>query len=179
MTFNPLPLTIATVSFPGIDGLIGLSSCPGNRAESNYLDLYEELLMNDLLMIRKWGAVAIVTLLDSLEMGILGVNDLPNVADWLNLRWFNLPLQNRDLPDKQCEELWLTIGPQLCELLREGKRIVIHCKEGVGRSGLIAARLLIELGATPKQAISAVQKARPECLQLYSQEKYCYALAAE
>jgi protein-tyrosine phosphatase len=59
----------------------------------------------------------------------------------------------------------------------DGQHIVIHCKEVVGRTGLVTARLMIELGTHPEQAINSVQKARPESLHLYSHEKYCYSLA--
>ncbi|TFH50480.1 MAG: hypothetical protein E4G89_03305 [Methanothrix sp.] len=177
MTVPPRPIQIAAVPIPHMDGIIGISACPGYRDESGCLDLYEELLLNDLTSISNWGAAALVTLLDNLELRNLGVRDLPNTVDWLNLLWFHLPIDNGGIPGKDFELLWSPIGSQLCQLLREGKRIVIHCKEGIGRSGLIAARLLIQLGVPPEQAIKLVQKARPESLQLYSQEKYCYSLS--
>jgi len=149
------------------------------KDETDYLDLYEERLINDLQTIRNWGAVAVVTLLDDLELRILGARDLPNTADWLDLLWFHLPIGNRGLPGPNFDELWQTVGPRLCQLLREGKRIVVHCKEGIGRSALIAARLLIELGIPAETAITLVRKARPESLRLYSQEKYCYSLSSD
>jgi protein-tyrosine phosphatase len=172
------PLPIATVSIPGMDGLVGITSCPGFRDETSCLDLYEESLLRDLTAIRNWGAVAVVTLLDSLELRILGAVDLPNTAEWLNLLWFHLPMDNKGIPGSNFETLWDSVGPQLCQMLREGKRIVVHCKEGIGRSGIIAARLLIELGTPHDQAIKAVQKAKPESLRLYSQERYCHSLSA-
>ena len=172
------PLPIAAVSVPNMDGIIGISACPGYRDESGCLELYEERLLNDLTSIRNWGAVAVVTLLDNLEIRNLGVSDLPNTLDWLSLIWFHLPMHNkRAVPGVEFELLWDSERDILCQLLREGKRIVIHCKEGIGRSGLIAARLLIELGSPPELAINAVQQARSECLRHYSQEKYCIALA--
>lgn len=177
LTAKHLPLPIATVAIPGFDGLIGITSCPGLRDETGYLDLYEESVLRDLTTIRNWGAVAVVTLLDGLEMRIHGVSDLPNTAEWLNLLWFHLPVDNKGIPGKNFELLWSTAGPQLRQLLREGKKIIIHCKEGIGRSALIAVRLLIELGTPSEQAIRIVQKVRPESLQLYSQEKYCHSLS--
>ena len=179
ITAKQLPFPIATIMIPGMDGIIGVTSCPGMKDETACLDLYEEKLMNDLQTIRNWGAVAVVTLLDDLEIRILGASDLPNTADWLNLLWFHLPIGNRGLPGPNFEELWEVAGPRLCQLLREGKRIVVHCKEGIGRSALIAARLLIELGIPAEKAIKVVRKVKPESLQLYSQEKYCYSLSSD
>lgn len=170
-------LPIATVTIPGMDGIIGITACPGMKDRPGHLDLYEENLLQDLTTIRNWGAVAVVTLLDELELRILGVSDLSNTADWLNLLWFHLPVDSKGIPGQNFELLWSSAGPQLRQLLSEGKKIIVHCKEGIGRSAIIAVRLLIELGTPVEQAIRMVQKVRPESLQLYSQEKYCHSLS--
>lgn len=169
--YRPLPINAITI--PGMDGIIGITACPGTKDYYGYLDLYEERLLHDLTTIRKWGAVAVVTLLDELELRVLGVSDLANTAEWLNLRWFHLPVDNKGIPGRNFEILWNTVGPQLRQLLRDGKQIIIHCKEGIGRSAIIAVRLLIELGTPAEQAIILVQKVIPNSLQHYSQEKYC------
>lgn len=171
--YRPLPIT--SIAIPDMDGVIGITACPGMKDESGCLDLYEESLLQDLTTIRKWGAVAVVTLLDGLELRILGVSDLSNTAEWLNLLWFHLPVDSKGIPGQNFELLWSSVGPQLRQLLREGKKIIIHCKEGISRSTIIAVRLLIELGTPVEQAIKMVQKVRPESLQLYSQEKYCHS----
>jgi ADP-ribosyl-[dinitrogen reductase] hydrolase len=134
-------------------------------------------MIDDLLTIRNWGAVALVTLLDESEFNSLGVKDLPMKAVSLNLLWLHLPIRNLGIPDEKFDEQWAWVGPRLTQLLRDGQRIVIHCKEGIGRAGLVAVRLMIELGMLPEQAIKSVQRARPGSLQLYTHEKYCYSLA--
>jgi len=169
-------LHISTVTIPGMDGAIGISSCPGLREELTFPNIYEDCLLNDLMTIRKWGAVGVVTILDSQEIKALGIKDLPHCAEWLDLRWFHLPFDINGVPDETFETLWSKAGPQLCRLLRNGKRIVVHCKDGTSRSGVIASRLLIELGIPPEQAITSVQKASPGSLQLHSQKKYCCSL---
>jgi len=177
LTVNQVPFPITAIKIPGTEGVIGITACPGLMNELSCLDLYEEKLLQDLTTIRNWGAVAVVTLLDSLEIRIHGVSDLPNTAEWLNLLWFHLPVDNKGIPGQNFELLWSSAGQQLRQLLREGKQIIIHCKEGIGRSAIIAVRLLIELGTPAEQAIKLVQKAKPESLRLYSQEKYCHSLA--
>ena len=92
--------------------------------------------------------------------------------------WLHLPIRNAGLPDECFDEKWSTVLPCLGNLLREGQRLIIHCREGVGRSGLVAARLLIELGTPVDEAISRVRRARPGSLFLYSHEKYCHSLAS-
>lgn len=169
-----LPLLIDTIAIPGVKGQIGISSCPGMTDEGSCFDHYGDSMTDDLLTIRNWGATALVTLLDESELHVL--NNLPRKAIALNLLWIHLPIHNLSIPDEKFDIQWAWAGPRLCQWLREGQRIVIHCKEGIGRAGLIAARLMIDLGSSPETAIKTVQKARPGSLQLYSHEKYCYAL---
>jgi protein-tyrosine phosphatase len=172
-----LPLLIDTLVIPGVKGQIGITSCPGLKDECSCFDHYGDSMTDDLLTIRNWGATTLVTLLEESELLALGVNDLPRKAIALNLLWIHLPIRNLSIPDEKFDIQWAWAGPRLAQWLREGQRIVIHCKEGIGRAGLIAARLMIELGTLPGNAIKTVQKARPGSLQLYSHEKYCYSLA--
>lgn len=175
----PMSLSIHPVAIPGIKGLIGITACPGLKDETTRFSLYGERLINDLVAIHNWGAAALVTLLDDFELSTLGVKDLPNKAKQLNIQWRHLPIGTRDLPDDAFEEKWSLVGPQLHQLLQDGKRVVIHCKEGIGRSGLIAARMLIEFGVAPENAINMVKQARPGSLELQAHAEYCYSLAAK
>lgn len=45
-------------------------------------------------------------------------------------------------------------------MLRQGKGVAIHCRQGVGRAGMIAASLLVEQGVPPAEAIRRVSAAR-------------------
>ena len=66
---------------------------------------------------------------------------------------------------------------QLRERLASGASVVIHCLGGLGRTGMITARLLIEFGAEPDEAIAAVRAARPGAVQTFAQERYLRDLA--
>ncbi|MET0775288.1 MAG: protein phosphatase [Pseudomonas mandelii] len=49
--------------------------------------------------------------------------------------------------------------------LTEGETIAIHCKGGSGRTGLVAAQLLIVGGVPFSDAIRDVQSLRPRAIQ--------------
>ncbi len=53
--------------------------------------------------------------------------------------------------------------------LAEGGKVVIHCRQGVGRAGMIAACLLVLRGTDPTSAVAMVEQARgttvPETLE--------------
>lgn len=172
-----LPLKIDTVSVPSLPGLIGISACPGMK-EFSTLDLYDDRIENDLQCISNWGATVIVTVLDIHEIAQLGVTALPSRIVARNITWLHLPMNNNLLPEDEFEKKWQAARVKLLAFLQQGERILIHCKEGVGRSALVAVRLLIETGIDADSAISAVRKARPGSLMLYSQEKYCRSFSA-
>lgn len=176
ITVRELPLMIDTVVVPGLTGVIGISSCPGMKPFST-VDLYADRIEFDLDAIRTWGASVVVTLVELRELSLLGVKDLPDRALSMSLLWLHLPIRNMGLPDKVFEDSWQWLGPRLVNLLREGQKVLIHCKEGVGRSGIVAVRLLVESGLDPVTAIRLVRKARPGSLLLNSHEEYCLSLA--
>mgnify|MGYP003345722415 CR=1 FL=1 len=57
-------------------------------------------------------------------------------------------------------------SPEMIErLLRAGANVPVHCKGGLGRAGMMAARLLVELGQPADEAIRAVRRARPGAIE--------------
>jgi ADP-ribosyl-[dinitrogen reductase] hydrolase len=57
---------------------------------------------------------------------------------------------------------------QLCA----GETIGLHCGAGLGRTGTVAALILIERGFTPSEAIAAVRRARPGAIETAAQLSY-------
>ena len=58
--------------------------------------------------------------------------------------------------------------------------MVVHCRQGIGRSGLLTACLLIASGATPEMAFQRISAVRgcpvPETME---QREWVHALASE
>jgi protein-tyrosine phosphatase len=82
-----------------------------------------------------------------------------------------LPIADGSVPPSSFEKAWETHGKEIRALLRDGKDIVVHCKGGLGRAGMIAARLLVELGVPPDRAIQQVRRARKGAIETSDQEK--------
>jgi ADP-ribosyl-[dinitrogen reductase] hydrolase len=169
------PLRIDAVTVPGTGGLIGMTFCPG---KDEYAGLgipsgpWKRDLDLDLQVIRDWQAQALVTLIEDFEFELLSVPELPEKVCALGVRWIHLPIVDVWIPDKMFEEEWETAGEELRQILREGGRIVLHCRGGLGRTGLVAARLLVEFGMEPREAIRRVRAARPGAIQTREQEEY-------
>ncbi len=74
------------------------------------------------------------------------------------LRFLSLPISDREVPDSRAAMLAVTDA--LERDLSGGKNVLIHCRQGIGRSGLIAACLLIDSGLPVEEALRILSSAR-------------------
>lgn len=176
LTSEKNPLLIDEVAAPGAPGRIGMTLCPGKKDPYAPFGAWDRDLAADLQVIRGWGASTVVTLLQQHEFTLLGLADFElQVAS--AFRWHWLPIEDGGVPDAEFEARWPAAGADLRERLVAGERVLLHCRAGLGRTGLIAARLLVEFGMTPRQAITAVRRARPGTVETALQERYVLQLA--
>lgn len=172
------PLQVATVAVPGTKGAIGLTLCPGKKDQAAMTGAWERDLKTDVLAIRVWGAEAVVCLMESFELQLLDVEALAETVEGEGMRWFHLPIRDVSVPSVAFENLWTVQGPELRAIVSQGGRVLVHCKGGLGRSGMVAARLLIEFGMKPDAAIVLVRKQRPGAIENVAQEDYVRALSS-
>jgi ADP-ribosylglycohydrolase/protein-tyrosine phosphatase len=176
-TSNTDPLRIDVVPAPG-GGLIGVTLCPGKRQPHGATGHWQRELETDLARIHDWGAVAVVTLMTDAELARYGVPTLGRAVEHLGLEWHHLPIDDTEVPDAGFERRWIYSGLRLRRHLRAGNRVLLHCLGGLGRSGTVAARLLVELGAEPDAAMSAVRVARAGAIENQAQEAHIAATRA-
>ena len=168
------PLRIDEVAAPG-GGRIGMTFCPGKRQRGAAMGDWERDLAADLARIAEWGAAAVVTLMEEHELERYGVPGLGEAVEALGMEWHHLPIPDVGVPDSLFEARWFYAGHRLRAHLLAGRRVLLHCRGGLGRTGTIAARLLAELGAVPEEAIAAVRRARPGAIETAAQEAYVRA----
>jgi ADP-ribosylglycohydrolase/protein-tyrosine phosphatase len=174
---NTLP--IATIRLgDGNDGMgaLGVTFCPGRNDPLTSDGAWSRDLPSDLGSLRTWGAQALVTLLEDHEFDLLHVRRLGDMAEAAGLDWYHLPIPDMAAPGWQFERRWVYAGVRLRRLLRRGGKVVIHCRVGLGRSGAIAARLMVELGMPPAEAISQVRRARPGAIHTSEQQRHVEAI---
>ena len=153
-------------------GQVSLSCCPGRAAAWLLPSVSQRELERDIATISRWGAKALVSLLDDFEFARLHLRRLPDLAAAAELAWYHVPLALGTLPDADFDRVWTPISLPLQEILRGGGKVALHCRDGRDRAALVAARLLIELGCQPLDAMNRVRAARPGTLETAEVETY-------
>jgi ADP-ribosyl-[dinitrogen reductase] hydrolase len=172
------PFVIAMVEVRPFSGWIGITPCPGTTRFTGRLDPLEGNLDADFKFIVAWGATAVVTLMHDRESRRPSIADLRKAAARASLEWHHLPIADGGVPVGEFEHTWTKSGPRLRAILRASGRVLVHCRGGLGRSGMIAARLLVELGEVPAIAIERVRHARPGAIETDLQEAHAVACRA-
>ena len=112
------------------------------------------------------------------EEAEFGLQDQRKLCEAYGLAFVSFPIPDRGVPASQ--QATTALVRELDHHLADGKKIAVHCRQGVGRSSLIAACLLVASGAEPNAAFDLISAARgcavPETLD---QERWVRAWAAE
>ena len=168
-TSHTHPLQIAEVRAAPAQGRIGITFCPGKHDRSAHTGAWARDLAVDLDAIAAWGARLVLTLVEPHELAALQVPQLGAEVQRRGMAWRHLPIADYSVPTPDFEAQWSVHGPEIRALLRGGGDVLVHCKGGLGRAGMIAARLLAELGMPPDEAIRTVRRARKGAIETPSQ----------
>ena len=172
-TSEDSPIRIAAVTPRDGHGRIGITLCPGKTDPNGISGPWARDLDTDLDAIQRWGATAIVTLIEEHEFEELSVRGLPGKVRDRHMEWWHLPIRDgHSPPARGFEDKWAVAGEALRDRLRAGFDVLVHCRGGLGRAGTIAARLLVELGERPDEAIRRVREVRPGAIQTEDQERH-------
>ena len=111
--------------------------------------------------IANWHRVGIDTVLSLLTSEEEQSLDLTNEASMLKAQGMNfmrLPIPDREVPGSE-SEVSATLE-KLNAKLASSRNVIVHCRQGVGRSGLVAACLLVTNGLDAKTAVNNISAAR-------------------
>lgn len=174
----PAPNPIDTIQIPGTVGCMGLVACPGVRVKSG-LPGNRKNLTADVQELLDWGANGVVCLIEPHELRMNRIEELPQRVTDSGMWWKHLPIIDMDIPSQEFEDAWAVEGERIRHALRIGERVAIHCYAGLGRTGMIGARILVEMGMDPEQAIATVRANNNRRIQTKGQSRFvrqCYSL---
>lgn len=144
MTFSPVIYPVSALG----RGQFSLMARPsgGNDLES------------ELRGLKRQDVDHVVSLLETAEAEDLGLADEALLCSQLGLRFTAFPITDFDVPAYRDEAL--EVVDTLYREISGGAHVVIHCRAGIGRSGLIACALLVRDGMTPGAAMHEASFAR-------------------
>jgi len=111
---------------------------------------------------RKAGLDVVVSLLETDEASQFELGHEGDVAELKGIRFISFPIPDRGVPASTREAL--SLFSDIAAALREGKNVAVHCRQGIGRSGLVAAGVLLTSGMGVDKAIEVVSSARGEAV---------------
>lgn len=117
----------------------------------------------DLAQLRADGFSVILCLLDLSEQQVTYDRVRATSAGW---EWHNVPI--RDFAAPTIEQI-----DQCLNVMSESiphKKVVVHCRGGIGRTGTMAAAYWIAKGLSSESAISHVRQQRPYAVENRHQE---------
>ena len=152
-------------------GKIFLTCFPGRNEE--IISFKQSLFLEELNNFFSQNCSTVVTLVEDQEIEKLcDKKFFVHKIYSNNLKWIHMPIVDLKTPDHKFIDKWQTTKVLLKNDLIDGKNIVLHCMGGKGRSGTIAAILLIEFGENNKDAIKKVREKRKGAIETKEQEDF-------
>ncbi len=100
----------------------------------------------------------VVSLLTPDEEQDLGLRDEAGEVRAHGMIFTSFPIPDREIPKSEAK--LAEVLDSVTRDLSTGKNVLVHCRQGIGRSGLVAACLLVKKGMSPGAAIDSVSAAR-------------------
>ncbi|MEZ8513272.1 cyclin-dependent kinase inhibitor 3 family protein [Vibrio splendidus] len=149
-------------------GALILTPCPGTK---------EATLDASLAQLKEQGVEAIVTALDDHELASKDVAALGEKTRALGMQWFQIEIEDDCAPGADFAAKWQAASPALHQVVDNGGKVAMHCMGGSGRTGLLAAHLLLEKSWDMSKIVQEVQVLRPGAFTKPIQVEYINGVA--
>ena len=166
------PIRVAELDLGAGRGKIGVTFAPGKNDGRSFGGSWARDLDKDLDAIAAWGAKAVVTLLEPQELRSLAIERLGPEVERRGIMWVHMPIPDVSTPGPEFEAKWPEVSRQLRSRLDAGENVLVHCRGGLGRAGMIAARLLVETAVDPEDAMERVRAVRPGAIETRAQAQW-------
>lgn len=115
-------------------------------------------LEDEIRSLKASGVDAVASLLERAEIKELDIAEEQPLCEANGISFLSFPIPDRDVPPSGPEAL--DFAGSVLNLLRSGESVVIHCRQGVGRSALIAACVMAVGGVPVNEAFEKIESAR-------------------
>lgn len=171
-TSETAPIYVSWLDLPDQPGRFGMTIAPGKKADGVSGE-WDRDLPTDLHRLKELGVTHLGCLIPENELAFLKIPDLSAQAQKSGIHFLEFPFADGGVP-KSLEPLDDFLETLKAAFL-EKANIVVHCRGGLGRSGLVAACFLLKMGVTDnwEEAMRLVRKARSRnAIEKIGQEQF-------
>jgi protein-tyrosine phosphatase len=115
-------------------------------------------LKDDIAGWKRAGINAVLSLLTSDEEREMDLRDEAEEVKTQGMEFSSFPIPDLQIPKSEAK--WAEALDHAARTLSSGKNVLVHCRQGIGRSGLVAICLLVKKGMSPGAAVESVSAAR-------------------
>jgi len=165
---DPIYVNLVAPEVIGLPGRLGMTIAPGKK---DLPGAWDRDLERDLARLKsEYRTRLLVPLVEEHELRFLEIPDLLEraKAHGIDTEWFPI----RDVSVPTSAEALVPVVERILGALREGHTVVVHCRGGLGRSGVVVACCLVALGTDAECAMAAVRAARTGAIEVPSQEAF-------
>ena len=144
MAFEPSIFVVETIG----SGLLAVMARP---VPGDWVD-------DEFAKISVFGIHRIVSLLEPAEAIAIGLEDESVFCERHSMEFVPYPIPDRGLPESIADFAEFTRS--LYESIGQGNNTVIHCRAGIGRTGVVAAGILLHAAFDGESAFDHITKAR-------------------
>jgi protein-tyrosine phosphatase len=136
-----------------------------------------EWLADDIAAYHLMGMRKIVSLLAMDEAAALGLSQEASLCQAAGVFFLHYPIPDRSLAENRAT--FAALAHEIAGDLSAGEAVGIHCRAGIGRSGMLACCALALSGMPAEEAITRVSRARGIAVpDTDAQASYIRAIAA-
>ncbi|WP_093090521.1 protein-tyrosine phosphatase family protein [Shimia aestuarii] len=147
------------------NGVLGICPLPGVDGD------YER----DFRMIEGWAPDFVISMTEPDEMRAVGAEALGSDLGALGITFHSLPICDFGAPGPDVQAAWPDVSKEARAILSGGGRVLVHCRGGCGRSGMILLRLMVEMDEVPEAALVRLRAQRPCAVETKAQMAWAFA----
>ena len=130
------------------DGFLAIMPRPGP----------DEWLRDEIAALGRMGVTTLVSLLEAREEHELELTAEADIAVDNGIEFLSYPIEDRTVPVNLDSYTSFIYG--LAERVLRGRGVAIHCRAGIGRSGITAAAVMVRIGFDPETVFARISDAR-------------------